>query len=166
MLEAVQQTALRATACRHQFRAEASLSTWLVSIALNEARQMLRKQNRQCVTVSLDLLGQELWDQHTASPEEIARQAERQAWVRQAVGKLPPHYQTVVRLCELEEHSIEQAAELLQMTPAAVKSRRFRARHLLAERFFKQGGRVNASVVDPPQTQSTPSLTAPLKNES
>ena len=145
VLEAVQQTALKATACQRQFRAEASLSTWLVSIALNEARQILRKQNRQRVTVSLDFLGRDLWDQHTASPEEAAHRAERQAWMHQAVGKLSSIDQTIVRLCEFEEHSIEQAAQLLQMTPAAVKSRRFRARHLLAERFFKQHGRVNDS---------------------
>lgn len=146
LLEAMQQTALQATACRYQFRAEANLSTWLVSIAVNEARQILRKQNRRRDTVPLDLLDQELQDRRTTSPEEIARQAERQDWLRQAVGKLPPRYQTVVRLCELEERSIEQTAQLLQMTTSAVKSRRFRARLLLAKRLLQQHGSVSASL--------------------
>ena len=144
VLEAVQQTALRATICRHQFRAEASLSTWLVSIALNEARQILRKRNHQRVIVPFDGLDRELRDRRIASPEETASRVERQSRVRQAVGRLPPTYQTVVRLCELEENSIEQAAQLLRMTPAAVKSRRFRARRLLA-RYLQQHGRINTS---------------------
>ena len=156
VLDAVPQTALKATAHRQQFRAESSLATWLVTLALNEARELRRKQRRDHAAVSLDLLDQTLGDRQTASPEELARRAEWEAWVRQAVRKLPPAYQVVVRLCDLEEHSLEQAAQLLRMTPAAVKSRRFRASHLLAKRFLQQHGPVKASAVDPPSGSEHP----------
>ncbi len=130
VLDIMQQTALKATLYLPQFRAESSFQTWLVSIALNETRMFFRKQKQQRVTRSLDESPIELRAKQI-SPEEELRRAQGRERVRHAVEQLPFIYRAILQICELEECSIQQAAQRLQISPAAVKSRRMRARLLL-----------------------------------
>ena len=54
--------------------------------------------------------------------------------VRQAVFSLPPNYREVVVLCELQDMSYEQAAQLLDCAIGTVRSRLHRGRALLTEK--------------------------------
>jgi RNA polymerase sigma-70 factor (ECF subfamily) len=54
--------------------------------------------------------------------------------VRQAVLSLPVNYREVVILCDLQEKSYEEAAELLACAVGTVRSRLHRARALLTEK--------------------------------
>lgn len=54
--------------------------------------------------------------------------------LRQAVLSLPPHYREVVVLCDLDELSYADAAEILGCAIGTVRSRLHRARSLLLER--------------------------------
>jgi RNA polymerase sigma-70 factor, ECF subfamily len=54
--------------------------------------------------------------------------------VRQAVLSLPAEYRETVVLCELQEFSYEQAAEILTCPIGTIRSRLHRARILLAEK--------------------------------
>ena len=60
--------------------------------------------------------------------------SERVEAVRQAVLALPVHYREVVVLCNLDELSYEQAAQLLGCPVGTVRSRLNRARALLLEK--------------------------------
>lgn len=64
---------------------------------------------------------------------ELTR-AERVEAVRQAVLALPLHYREVVVLCNLDELSYEQAAQLIGCPVGTVRSRLNRARALLLEK--------------------------------
>lgn len=136
VLDVVQQTALKATVSFSQFRAESSFLTWLASIALNETRMLFRRRKKQGIANHLNESPSELRDSR-GSPEEELRRAQGRDWVRQAVEKLPSIYRATLQLCELEECSIQQAALLLHITPAAVKSRRVRGRELLKKQLQK-----------------------------
>ena len=136
VLEIVQQTALKATVNLSQFRAESSFLTWLASIALNETRMLFRRQKKHRVTSSLDESPGEICDARN-SPEEEMQRAQGKDRVRQAIEHLPYIYRVTLQLCELEECSIEQAAQRLQITPAAVKSRRMRGRGLLKKQLLR-----------------------------
>jgi RNA polymerase sigma-70 factor (ECF subfamily) len=136
VLDVIQQTALKATVNLSQFRAESSFLTWLVSIALNEMRMLFRRQKRQRIASSLDESPGELRD-NRGSPEEELWRAQGRDRVRQAIDKLPSIYRVTLQLCELEECSIQQAAQRLQITPAAVKSRRVRGRDLLKKQLLR-----------------------------
>lgn len=136
VLDVVQQTALKATIGLPHFRAESSFLTWLASIAFNEARMLFRRQKRQGAAKSLSESPGELRD-NRGSPEEELRQEQGRDRVRQAIEKLPLIYRVTLQLCELEECSIEQAAQRLQITPAAVKSRRVRGRDLLKKQLLR-----------------------------
>jgi RNA polymerase sigma-70 factor (ECF subfamily) len=59
--------------------------------------------------------------------------------VRQAVLELPPVYREAVVLCDLEELSYAEAAELLQAPIGTVRSRIARGRAILAQKLSKPG---------------------------
>jgi RNA polymerase sigma-70 factor (ECF subfamily) len=58
--------------------------------------------------------------------------------VRLAVLSLPPDYREAVVLCELQEFSYEDAAEILECPIGTVRSRLNRARALLAQKLRAQ----------------------------
>jgi RNA polymerase sigma-70 factor, ECF subfamily len=62
------------------------------------------------------------------------------AAVRQAVLALPPHYREAVVLCDLEELSYEEAAEVSECAVGTIRSRLNRAHALLLERLKKLKG--------------------------
>lgn len=67
-------------------------------------------------------------------PARDAEKSERAAALHRAILALPEHYREPVVLCELEELSYEQAADVLACPIGTVRSRLSRARQLLLER--------------------------------
>ena len=128
-----QQTICRAIENLKQFRGDSNFLTWLCTIALNEMRQSLRKQKRR-VVISLEPHAIDSWapDRPTESSFDLCCRAELKRNVRKAVMGLPARYRSVVELRDLNQLSLIETAEALQLSPSAVKSRLFRARKLLA----------------------------------
>ena len=58
---------------------------------------------------------------------------ETREFVRQKIDELPDSYRTVLLLRDIEEHSTDETAQLLGITPGAVKTRLHRARMALRE---------------------------------
>lgn len=69
--------------------------------------------------------------------EELGN-AELLATLRSAVLALPEQYRETVVLCDLEEMSYQQAAEVLQCSPGTVASRLHRARGILKKKLSYQ----------------------------
>jgi len=127
-------------AFRHlkSFRGDAKFSTWLVTIAMNEARQRLRKA-KMAVQGSLDgdLEGKEgdftpavLTDWREIPSEALEKKEMRQK-LREAVEQLPPIYREVLVLRDLEELNQEETASALGISVTLVKVRLHRARMML-----------------------------------
>ena len=127
-------------AFRHlkSFRGDAKFSTWLVTIAMNEARQRLRKA-KMAVQESLDgdLEGKEgdftpavLTDWREIPSEALEKKEMRQK-LREAVEQLPPIYREVLVLRDLEELNQEETASALGINVTLVKVRLHRARMML-----------------------------------
>ncbi len=70
--------------------------------------------------------------------EDLARD-EQLEYLHKAVLALPEQYREVVVLCDLEEMSYPDAAEVLQCPPGTVSSRLHRARVMLKSRMSSQG---------------------------
>lgn len=128
-----QQTICRALIKFQQFRGDSSFLAWLCTIALNEMRQLMRKQ-RRVLFVSLD----EEWLSGTygngsfVSPLDLLCRAETQESVRLAVEALPHPFRSVVELRDFEGLRLQDIAKRLQLTLPATKTRHFRARKHLA----------------------------------
>jgi RNA polymerase sigma-70 factor (ECF subfamily) len=64
-------------------------------------------------------------------PSEALERQEIRSLLQTAVGQLPPMYREMFLLRDVEELSIAEAAELLQITESSVKVRLHRARIML-----------------------------------
>jgi RNA polymerase sigma-70 factor, ECF subfamily len=128
------------SAFRHlrSFRGDSKFSTWLVTIAMNEGRQRLRRAKRAAeesledtVTESeSDFTPTFLTDWREIPLEALERKELRQK-LREAVESLPPIYREVAVLRDLQELNQEETAAALGITVAAVKVRLHRARMML-----------------------------------
>lgn len=119
------------------FRAEAKFSTWLIGIALNEARSRLRRQ-RSLHMESIDDTSDEagrtspaiLRDWREVPSEALERKEIRQM-LQQAITNLPAIYREVFVLRDVEELNNVETAAALSITVGNVKVRLHRARLML-----------------------------------
>jgi RNA polymerase sigma-70 factor (ECF subfamily) len=126
----VQEILLRAFQRRNQLRTHAKFRTWLWSIALNEIRAFYRRSRS---TVSLEeVLNFEAPDPSMPPLLELERM-ERRAWVHACMAKLSERDQATIRLRDIEDNSVREAAAACKCSESAVKTAHFRARHRLAQ---------------------------------
>ena len=133
-----QETVLKALKALHTFRAESKFSTWLVSIAINEARARLRHA-RVLQFESIDQAPQE--DDAGFTPavitdwREVPLQAlerkELRELLQKAMASLPEIYREVLLLRDVEEFSIAETAAALGVSDGVVKTRLLRARLMM-----------------------------------
>lgn len=74
-----------------------------------------------------------------SDPLEGLTRGEAVERLRQALAALPGHYREAIVLCEMEELSYAETAEILGVPVGTVRSRLNRARALLLERLSRQG---------------------------
>ena len=143
-------------AYRHlpEFRGEARLSTWLTRIVINQALARLRARRRDNVVALLDdrppggaePMEQAMDEDPHASPEAGAMRAELRRLLEKKIDALPLAFRTAFILREVEEMTIEEAAECLAIPQATVRTRVFRARALLRESLAEEMDMATADV--------------------
>jgi RNA polymerase sigma-70 factor (ECF subfamily) len=129
-----QQALLKAYVNLHTFGGRCSFSTWLVSIARNEARMWNRKRRRSPEVAMADFsIGKpedappDFMDTRPG-PEAVCSQKESSEILYSAMKRLSPVTRQALRLCDLEEESTVTAALVVGATVSALKTRRFRGR--------------------------------------
>ncbi|KQY13968.1 RNA polymerase sigma factor [Rhizobium sp. Root482] len=143
--DVVQEAYLRAFRNLDKFRAEASLSTWLHRIVLNEALGRLRKAARQRKAVASGPIADILqFPYGTASDDPEKTMAQRQILklVEDAMDELPDHFRMVFIARVIEGMSVEETAALLGIKPETARTRLHRARVLLRRHIDNQIGPV------------------------
>ena len=136
--DVVQDTFVKAFKGLVDFRADASLLTWLTRIALNEA---LGRKRRRRNTVQLGELKQLPNGQVGRSPmiapeqdpEIMTAQHQIGKLLERTIDELPDGLRTVFMMRDVEEVDTAEIARLLKLTEATVKTRLHRARRLLRE---------------------------------
>ena len=137
--DAVQDAFVSAFRSIARFEASAQLSTWLHRIVINASLMKLRSQRRHPEEEIERLLPRFLEDGHQLIPtpawcrpaEESLEQTQVCSLVRSLIEQLPESYRTVLLLRDIEELPTEEVAQLLGLTPNAVKVRLHRARQAL-----------------------------------
>jgi RNA polymerase sigma-70 factor (ECF subfamily) len=119
----VQQTFLQAHRARHDFKAHMRLRPWLVTIALNLGRDLLRRRGRRPET---DIDTVPLADPAVREPGSDGEEAERSGRVRAALAMLPADQREVIELHWFEELSFGDIAEAVGATAGAVRVRAHR----------------------------------------
>ena len=147
--DVLQESFLKAYEHLDQFQGQSKFYTWIVRIAVNQALMKLRKRKSdrsvsldETIDTGEDNLTREIaaWDEN---PEQKYSRDELQRILTSAIDGLAPIYRAVFVLRDIDGLSTEEAAEALDLSVPAVKSRLLRARLQLREkltRFFKRKG--------------------------
>jgi RNA polymerase sigma-70 factor (ECF subfamily) len=132
----VQEAYLAAYRNAGSFRGEASLSTWLTRIVINEANGRLRRQHRRDSIVRLAPGSEEeAMDERDSAdtPDEAALRREARRLIEARIDALPAHLRTVFVLRAVEDLSVGETAAALGIPEATVRSQFFRARAMLRD---------------------------------
>jgi RNA polymerase sigma-70 factor, ECF subfamily len=132
-----QQTFMKAFIALPRFQGRCAFSTWLTTIAINEARMWKRKRSRLREVPHADPAS----DENAApaleiadfrpDPESTYSGKERRIAVLSRLTQLNPSLRSALEICDLQEESTAATALLLGITVSAVKSRRSRGRAAL-----------------------------------
>lgn len=133
--EVAQEAVLKAFSNLSRFRAESKFSTWLIQITINEARLKLRKDRRQLYESVDEPRSDEEGDYFPKDyadwreiPSEALQRKELRDALKRAMAKLPAKYREVLILRDIQHLNIEEAAQVLGISPGNVKTRLLRAR--------------------------------------
>ena len=139
--DAVQDAFLNAFRSIDSFEGQARISTWLHRIVVNASLMKLRTRRRKPEQSIEELLPNFLEDGHMtnlAAPwrkagEDEVEIAQLRGVLLQKAQQLPDSFRNVLLLRDIEGLDTEEAAQLLEISTAAVKTRLHRARLALRE---------------------------------
>lgn len=138
--EVAQEAFLKALKGLGSFRGDAKFSTWLVQIALNEARARLR-QSRSHLHQSLDegsgaqdseYMPMDLADWRDIPSEALERKELRQR-IEETLETLRPIYREVLVLRDIQHMSVAETSQALGISENLVRTRLRRARLQMRE---------------------------------
>lgn len=140
--DCAQEAFLKAFHHLSEFRGESKFGSWLVRIALNEAKMRIRKMRGDLfesvdhvIEVEEEYPPRALVDWRAIPSENLERKEIREL-IESAIEKLPEKYRVVLMLRDIQDLDVAATAQLLGVNEAVVKTRlsraRFRMRELLA----------------------------------
>jgi len=147
--DVVQAAYLSAFRSLRRFEGGCQLSTWLHRIVVNTALMKLRTRRRK-PEESIELLlpsfqddghHVEQFSEWGAPADILLDRKETRATVRACIQQLPDNYRQVLLLRDIEELPTQDVAQMLKVTPTAVKVRLHRARQALSTLLRKEYAR-------------------------
>ena len=137
--DAAQEAVLKAFKNFRQFRQEARFSTWLIQIAVNEARMRRRREHADVMEPIADqreedgsYTPRDFADWREIPSESLERKEIRQKLI-EAQATLGEKYREVFVLRDVQQLTIEETAKALGISTASVKTRLLRARLMLRD---------------------------------
>jgi RNA polymerase sigma-70 factor (ECF subfamily) len=121
---------LKAYRALAHFRFDAAFSTWLYRIAVNQCRDVMRKQKlRRSISLHalLEARDKEVTMKTSVEPQEH----ETRELIDRGLQRLPEKYRIPVVLKDMEGLSYEEMADVMQCEMGTVKSRLSRGRSML-----------------------------------
>jgi RNA polymerase sigma-70 factor, ECF subfamily len=124
-----QDALIRAVERAHQYRNDAPLGAWLKRILRNLAIDRGRRSEREVVVDEIDQRWRD--DAYTVDPAQVIEQAETGEELEDALTRLPFIYRTAVLLHDVEGWTVQEIADLDEVTLPAAKQRLRRGRMAL-----------------------------------
>ena len=134
----VQETYAKALKGFKSFQEGTNLRAWMFRILRNTfltSRSGLMARNTSSLEDESD--EGEAVTAHHNTPESVLLRSENQQLVLDALAALPVHYREILLLCEVEELSYREIAEVLSLPIGTVMSRLSRARNSLRQELTK-----------------------------
>jgi RNA polymerase sigma-70 factor (ECF subfamily) len=133
--DAAQEAFIRAYQALDRYDPKRSFATWLLSIASNYSIDQLRKMKVTILSMDNEKHAWLAPPAKEPSPERAALEKEKQAQIQSLLADLSEIDRAAVILQYWHNSSYEEIAETLNLSSSAVKSRLFRARRLMAEKW-------------------------------
>lgn len=131
-----QEAFVRAYINLHSYDQKRKFSTWLYRIATNLCIDRIRKKKPDYYldaevagTDGLDMYSQIASEERL--PEDVVEQMELQERIQYEISRLPDKYRSVIVLKYIEELSLQEISEILEMPLGTVKTRIHRGREAL-----------------------------------
>jgi len=136
--DVLQETLLTMASGIRDFRGESSLSTWLFTIARNACIKLHRRStfapgHERALEIGATTEAKDVADPARRADEVLARKQVERA-LGEAIDELEPIYREAIMLRDVEGLTTPEVADVLGVTPQAVKSRLHRARISVRER--------------------------------
>jgi RNA polymerase sigma-70 factor (ECF subfamily) len=133
--DAAQEAFIRAYSNLHRYDVNRSFKTWLFSIASNHCIDRIRKRRLTMLSIDEPLPPHPSLTSDQPMPEQTVIEGERSELIELLLDDLSPDYRAAVVLRYWYDMSYAEIAESLDTTESAIKSRLFRARQMLADKF-------------------------------
>jgi RNA polymerase sigma-70 factor (ECF subfamily) len=127
--DAAQEAFIRAYEKLHYYDLSRKFSTWLITVTINVAKNMLRKRKAEPEPKTF----------HSDDPATLVAREELRKAVKEAVWSLPEGYRLPLVLYYWEGLSVEEIAKAMRLKPATVKTRLFRGRALVKSKLLEMG---------------------------
>lgn len=137
--DVVQETFVRVYQHRQSFNFKHCFSTWIYTIALNLARNELRKRKKFKFYEISEMQGNE-----TEFAVEMKIPSRLPEEIKAAMEELPEKYRTAFLLRDIQEMPYEEVAKILSVPLGTVKSRVNRARMILRDKLKPKMESINA----------------------
>ena len=122
--DAVQETIIKYFQKKPALLDNEHTKAWLITVAKNECRDILRYRQRHL---------------HTEIDENFVQQEKTQdTGILETLMTLPEKFRLVLVLYYVEEYKIEEIAKIVGKTPSAVKMRLQKGRKLLKEKYTRE----------------------------
>jgi RNA polymerase sigma-70 factor (ECF subfamily) len=140
--DAMQETLFRAYTNLGRFRQSCKFSTWITAIGINAALSVIRKRkSRRESDIEPYSPDEPAWDiaDEAPGPERCLAKAQIILLLRKELHGLSPKMQEVVTSYYGNDYSLQEAADALGISVAAVKSRLLRGRRSLRSSLERKG---------------------------
>jgi len=121
-----------------RWNGESALRTFIMGVAINHARHRVRSRSRFGFAIARFAREPERVERN---PEEQSEQKRLAEMLRRALETLSFDHRTTFVLCEVEERTSVEAAEILGIPEGTVRTRLHHAKHKLRAVLIKEGAR-------------------------
>lgn len=125
------------------FRGDSRLSTWIASIAYNQAITYLKKKKQYPLAGPEREVAMESFPDES-NPQQLLETAETIAMLKASVAELPLQYRTAITLFYLGEFSYREMEEITGLPEGTIKIHLFRGRQLLKEKLLNSQKTIGA----------------------
>lgn len=136
--EAAQDVFIKVYKMLHSFRGQSKFSTWLYTIAYRTALDYQKKKKQQPLSIDNDESFLQVSDDVSAKPDQTMQQEDLQDHLQKVIRQLRPTDASIITLFYLHEKSVQEVAQITELTVSNVKTRLHRLREVLRKKLEQQ----------------------------
>ncbi len=136
--EAAQDAFIKAYKMMASFERKSKFSTWLYTIAYRTALDYYKKKKHQTRSIDSEESYLQIEDTKTLNPDQSMQQEDIKEQLKAAIRQLKPSDASVITLFYLHEKSVQEVAQIMNLTVSNVKTKLHRLREALRNQLETQ----------------------------